>query len=409
MSTSAGPLRADARRPGNRRYHLMRPRSGPSTLRCMIVSVLIVTVLLGWNGAASAQELTARRVLTLGVVSGDPVQEFHMIADVDLIGDSIVAVASTHSLDLRLFDHQGRFLRSWGRKGDGPGEFRVISTVGGVHIARDSIWVVDPYLSRVSVFSVEGTLGRTIDLASFGLGRVVVDAVLPDGNLLLRRSASNMRNVKGWQNAEVEFVRTVGSSTVSLGTFYWATEYVAQQPTGNPTSQAWSSIRLPGGVQAVVAPTHDGFWYADGRQPHIEWRRISDGALVRTVEIVLPRGRIDPDSLRIAQRTWLARQDPGWRSRIEAAVEKMEAPPSLPRGAFELFVDESGSVWYSGHDLHPVTSRVWYRLGADGVTNRVRLPMSFRVRSVRHGVIGGTEQDAWGVEYVALYRVDPAH
>jgi hypothetical protein len=129
-----------------------------------------------------AQELIARRVLKLGVPSGSPAQEFHRIADVDLIGDSIVAVASTGTHDVRLFDSRGRFLRSWGRQGGGPGEFQFIFSPGGMYVVRDSIWIFDSALQRVTVFSTAGEYGRAIPLSQFGVGRVFLSGIFADGS-----------------------------------------------------------------------------------------------------------------------------------------------------------------------------------------------------------------------------------
>jgi hypothetical protein len=355
------------------------------------------------DGELSGQQIVAKRTLRVGVASGDSNLQFHRIADVDLIGDSLLAVASAGTLDVRLFDLRGRYIRSWGRAGEGPGEFRWIFTPGGLHVARDSVWVFDVRLQRVNVYSIRGEFGRTIPLVSFQAGRVIVVGVFPDGSLLLHGDQTLFKRIRGWQDAQVEVFKTQGSSAVSLGMSYWLTQYMAQQPAVNV--QAWGALDPPGSIQAAFAVAEDGFWYTDGRQSRIEKRGV-DGRLLRTVPVALPEWSFTPAALHAAQRHWLAKQDPGWQPRIKDVIENgLEPPPMPPRGAFQLIVDDEGAVWYTGHDIGISATRVWYRSTADGRTRSVRLPANFVLRSVRRGIAAGMEKDELDVEYVTLYDV----
>jgi hypothetical protein len=352
-----------------------------------------------------AQELIARRVLKLGVPSGSPAQEFHRIADVDLIGDSIVAVASTGTHDVRLFDSRGRFLRSWGRQGGGPGEFQFIFSPGGMYVVRDSIWILDSALQRVTVFSTAGEYGRAISLSQFGVGRVFLSGIFADGSFLLRGSQSRMPASRGWHDTTVDVVRADGSGSAPLGTFYWTTQYMARQPGD---VEAWGSLAPPGTVHAVVVSSPDAFWYADGRQPVVEKRRLTDGMVVATVSVRSDAPDLDLDAIHTAQRDWLEQQHPAWQARIRRTVEEMEPPPQLPRGAYDMLIDDEEAVWYTGYTIEADSVRLWYRHDADGTVSTVRLPYGFRLHSVAGGILAGAEQDALGVEYVVLYRLSSA-
>lgn len=72
--------------------------------------------------------------------------------------DGIIAVRQQQDLSVRVYDAEGRFVRSVGQEGEGPGEFMWMAQMGWV---GDTLWVHDTRLSRVTRFMPDGTLLRT--------------------------------------------------------------------------------------------------------------------------------------------------------------------------------------------------------------------------------------------------------
>jgi sugar lactone lactonase YvrE len=74
------------------------------------------------------------------------------------------------------FDKEGRFLKSWGGKGKGPGQFEVAH--GAAIDAKGLLWVADRENQRIQVFDAEGTFVREMKYAglpcSFDIGRQFV-------------------------------------------------------------------------------------------------------------------------------------------------------------------------------------------------------------------------------------------
>ena len=108
-------------------------------------------------------------------------------------GDVFVVQGHTPGLakgDARVmkFDRTGRFIKSWGGKGKGPGQFDVAH---GIAIdAKGVLWVMDRENQRIQVFDAEGTFVREMKYAglpcSVDIGREFVYMVNGFAGQLLR-------------------------------------------------------------------------------------------------------------------------------------------------------------------------------------------------------------------------------
>ena len=70
-------------------------------------------------------------------------------ADVALADDGSVLVAETKPAHVKVFDRDGRFVRSIGREGSGPGEFRA----AWIGVRGDTLVVQDPRNTRATMFN----------------------------------------------------------------------------------------------------------------------------------------------------------------------------------------------------------------------------------------------------------------
>jgi hypothetical protein len=84
----------------------------------------------------------------------------------------MVFVHESADQQIRLYDAEGRFVRRFGGRGDGPGEFRFVSDFG---LLGDTLWVSDGTARRMTLFSHSGALLGTVTarvaLQVQGLGR----------------------------------------------------------------------------------------------------------------------------------------------------------------------------------------------------------------------------------------------
>jgi len=109
-------------------------------------------------------------------------RKFNQPNDVAIAPNGDVFVAQGHTPgpngDARVlkFDKSGRFLKSWGGKGNGPGQFQVAH---GIAIdPKGLVWVADRENQRIQVFDQDGTFVREMKYkglpCSFDIGREYV-------------------------------------------------------------------------------------------------------------------------------------------------------------------------------------------------------------------------------------------
>ena len=85
-----------------------------------------------------------------------------------LVLNNLFIVASWNN-EIKVFDEDGKYVNAVGRKGDGPGEYRMIHALFEVDKNKFGIYESSKY--RISIFNIDGTLQKIMNLANKGLGR----------------------------------------------------------------------------------------------------------------------------------------------------------------------------------------------------------------------------------------------
>lgn len=129
---------------------------------------------------------------------GLPATEFFGVEGAVLGADGGVVVANAGTREIRFFDAAGTLVRTVGTEGEGPGEFRWISSLRPYR--GDSLVAYDGFQARASIFDLEGRLGRTLNLRDAELGTPRDLLVLGDGRFLtqhLEATAIDATDVEG--------------------------------------------------------------------------------------------------------------------------------------------------------------------------------------------------------------------
>lgn len=137
--------------------------------------------------ADAAPLLTLEEVQRIGSVD-DPDLGFAAISSVEVDRDGNLYVFEMQQSHLRVYSPDGRLVRTIGRRGEGPGEFRSSPRFG---IVGDTIWTFQTFPRLLTLFDRAGNVlltsrfeGVTVPLAGNMNGIAMPYIMRPDGNLV---------------------------------------------------------------------------------------------------------------------------------------------------------------------------------------------------------------------------------
>lgn len=120
-----------------------------------------------------------------------------------------IYVLDWKEIHVKTFDQNGTYIRTIGKKGQGPGEFILPLSVLITH--RNELAVND-YRSRLAIFSLDGEFKKNIQIAKSGLSSVDIDS---EGNIVGRaivREEENPRYELKKLDSELNYLHSLGSS-----------------------------------------------------------------------------------------------------------------------------------------------------------------------------------------------------
>lgn len=354
----------------------------------------------------------------------DEWQLFGWVPDVIRLSDGRIAVLDLLAREVRVFNPDGTRSFSFGRQGQGPGEF--ISPDRMAQIRGDSIVVHDQGRFAQQVYSVDGEFGRSVQDPKIPAWRNLWD--LPRG--WLADGAFFVADEIHWRELPVE--RGVAHAEWRLfGPDGQELAVVADLP-------AVHGIRIdPGDGPVVDGKTafsprrtyhvdRTGFWYGfPSSYEVIHVRR--DGTVDRIIRRAWNEEPVGA-SFRRSYRSWLEESIAERWSQLNArgresltreleALELAEAFPAFRR----LIGTVDGGVWV---EEYPSASQIEFdrvdRFGPRGRAEwsvfdergrwirNVRVPERFSIHEIGPDYVLGVSTDSLGVRYVDLYDLPPS-
>ncbi|MYI46346.1 MAG: hypothetical protein F4123_08245, partial [Gemmatimonadetes bacterium] len=297
---------------------------------------------------------------SLSIGSGDSgeADELFRVQDATLLADGRIMIANAGSSEIKVFHTDGSHSGTWGRQGEGPGEFS--SGPDGV-----ALWLADsiavPGGRRVSLFDLDGNHGR--DVALDATRSNVLD-LLPDGRIVSMGSLLLNRRTMGspdlvQYDTEWSVLDTDGAPHASLGEFLATEEWVWSFPDGSTGENPYPFRR----------DTRGAVWgnlVAIGAQDSYEIRAFAaDGSLVRIVRRDWdPRSPTQADLEEHVARAY-AHLPPEARSRALTMFKDMPLTDSYP--AFEEIVgDRAGYLWVREYRMFGEGDAVWTVFDPEG-------------------------------------------
>ncbi len=357
-----------------------------------------------------AQPAMRTLVEEMRIVSSDsiPQAELSSVRDLVVAPDGFMFTADPRAGSIRLYDPNGRFVRMFGRQGQGPGEFSPAFYLVGA--AGDTVLAYDENRGYIHVYRRNGTFVRTQHLARVSKDRILA-GYLSAGRALVK--IDYFPTVPGqWMDSlayritdstAAELARISVEAAPPRGAMmrlgarggmimqqpFVAAIHTAQDPIGNRAvavlpHTSWSG--RPGQVKLV-------FMNRDG----VQSERVIDLGARRVTAAhrdAFIKKRIDPIAARL--------QEAGTpRALAEKELRDQLVSSEYLPNVDGVMLGSDGSVWLKEYE-----SSDWVIVSPTGaIAFRVRAPAALRVLQVSMVRLWGVLPDADGLPIILRYRV----
>ena len=309
---------------------------------------------------------------------------------------------------IAVFAADGRYLRSFGRRGQGPGEFQVVGRMGWI---GDTLWVVD--FGRLQLFNSSFHFARSITFPTLkppaGVSRMIPGPILADGSVL-----GIPVIVDSGRLAPIVRLSKLGDIIDTLAHVLIRDGYTRIPVPGSPRAgnvlQSWMEdpiwVSTPDGQSVAIVnrpiPSRAG-------AGSFEIMRIGlDGDTVvhRVVEFVpLERTRAEADEWYASTARRLAAQLSVPEAQAERAIRRVVQLPRYHLPVTRMVVGRDETIWLRREDTggHTVDWQVFDRSGR--VLGRLSLPSAFMAHRAQAGRVWGVEKDSLDISFLRVYEI----
>lgn len=333
---------------------------------------------------------------SVGETEGAPEYLLSRVVGAMQLPDGRILVANGGTNEIRAYDSEGRLVETFGREGEGPGEFQYLRAMG--RCQDDGITAFDLNW-QVTRFSSEGAvLGREVLRTPDGVAPYNL-ACDPEGRILLLGwgmdwSASPQL---GFHVVRDRLLLTSlqGEDEAELGV------WLVSERIGTPNG----SRPHPAGRATVFDLHDDQVFVGSGEQFEVEVRGL-DGtlhALLRGPRLSLEvTDSLKARNLEVMLRGVEAARQPT----VRTSVGEWDWPESIPAYT-ALQVDSEGVVWARAYSVDPLTGETWSLLDQEeGYLGDLQLPPGQDLLEVGNDYLLVLSRDELEVERVERYALN---
>ncbi len=368
----------------------------------------------------SLPALHAEQELRIGSVN-DPATALTFFRDVAVAPDGRMYTLHRQGSEIRMYDAAGTFVRTIGRAGSGPGEFRSPVNLG---IRGDTLWVLDSSTYRFTFFDLDGELidsrGFLVNVRDGTTPRPY--AILPDHGILGVGMAWS-EGIADGEITEVPFVRfdSAGGiidtiAVMPVAGTVWRLAEANRDGVQSYMDQPFSEtplVVLAEHASEVIVVERPAAGAPDVASFRVTKLAYGGDTMFTRAFRYRPRA-IDPampDSLSRVFAGFLKQIPPGMQAPVptfergaELAREALHLPPHHPP-VRQVVPGMDGTIWLARED-HGGEPLTWWVLDADGEPiGEVQLPRGIEVMAADRSHVWGMERDELDVPYLVRYAI----
>jgi hypothetical protein len=356
------------------------------------------------NPAALAQQplwsVAAEPAVEIGLVEGEDAYQLSQVGGLVRLSDGRIVIANGGTNELRYFDARGAHLRSVGREGEGPGEFKSLGRV--TVLAGDTVVAWDWNLRRLSLFDTSGTFVRSFLLDFTGgfpvpIGRFADGAWLCDRGFVFAPGSDGTQVVR--DSTPYLVFEPAGALRDSIGRFPGPEWYVKGQ------GRSAFATSLPFGRTTEAVVVGDRFYAAHTDRWEVV-RYSPAGVADLVVRLEWSPVGVTSDDLARYKAERLENTDASFRQQTERNLAEMPYPATFPAFA-DLMADPDGNLWVLAYNRPGDERRSWTVFAPEGrALGTVETPPGLRIMEIGADYVLGVWRDDLDVEHVRMYRLD---
>jgi len=360
------------------------------------LGIRIVSNNLAGDNDLPTIRLDAEPVVDVGLVEGPEELRFFRVTDAKLVENDELLVVNAGTQEVRIFNRAGAYLRSFGREGEGPGEFRVPTRafVWG----SDSVAVWDYRLRRMSVFTLDGAFVRHVRPELQAVNPDIV-GVFDDGSFLVTDHRMEIPT-SGFADADLTFVRySPNGSFLDSADVYSAGRYGRlDDPGGMVGSPVFSA-------GAVTTASSERYWVGARLTYEIAAYEPS-GRLVQLVRWSGPDRTISSADVEAFWEDRKRGASDESRRRLERMSQGTPVAQQFPSHG-RVFHAHGGIIWVQMYRRPTDTgaNKYWVFDSEGRLVARAETPETLRVTSIGSDCVVGIELDGLDVEHVRVYHL----
>ncbi len=403
------------------RLPTVRPLQGrrPSFLGSGVGAFLGQLMIIPLVAGAAQQPVGTSSLVRELQISGET-EDLSIVSALAVNRRGTIAIGQNRDGRVVFYSAEGKRIGEFGRPGEGPGEFRLMSELGW---RGDSLWVTDEMLPRVTIVGPDRRLVRTQPFPRSSsvppfdqVSGLTFLALAEDGGLLLsgRPKADPALGGPTRQPAarrvQEFFRRDAAGETGRRLARRPPTACVA--PLQVPGGEALAGIPFCQSPLSGVAPDGSRVALLSVENPFAEFRTVRLTVVAARGDTVLSRDvAVSPIPITAQEVMAELVNPPGQRAMLtteqkQHAVRAVGIPRQRP-AATSLLVSNDGTVWLETPTR--AATHTWVQLSPSGSPRRrVELPASSELLVAEGELLWARETSSDGLHNVVRYRIGAA-